>query len=621
MSIKGYDFEINGVKYNAAEDAEGDHYVVTSEPLRPPNAVTVQGESSQKFQMRPDTLQWTITNWAGGEGQIKFDPQAPDRHRELTGVRVFERPGTLQPGYYMEDTQDSSGSSDFAIAGQMAEGVNGLFLLDFSAANRYQWLATKWGAATALTGASAGVEINFGKITADEDSIYWIEDNTTIVWKVSPPSAPATISTTDITVQTTALDQLGPYVYAVDPVNGEVWEIPKSGAAATQIDDFSDETGALNKSWTIPMDGKLYVAFASGAYTLIREITPSSAAGVGFGAEIGRLPGFKIQSLWQHSGVLYLGGSMNTSDEDVIMYLSPGGNYGTIGRVRPGDDIGDIIGQHTGGAMLEHYFAIEQIDGSTARQAIYQVDSVSGGMAMLSYNEDGDSADDTIHSLAVHKGDIFLSNYNGASPERVMRARADQYVKTSEAISPWHDFDLADEKILGSLVLSTEALPADWTVNVDYAIDGSTSFTTGITYTTTGGKGTKLAISTDSSTKKFRTLSIRIRMTYTGAGVPTSGPVILGVDVLAMVAKPTKVWRLMLGLSDSHSAQRGTSGSKLITNLETATALQKVIDFKDGYQNRDTNKFIAHDVVIDTYSILLTKPGEGIGMVVLKELP
>ena len=146
MSIKGYDFEINGVKYNAAEDAEGDHYVVTSEPLRPPNAVTVQGESSQKFQMRPDTLQWTITNWAGGEGQIKFDPQAPDRHRELTGVRVFERPGTLQPGYYMEDTQDSSGSSDFAIAGQMAEGVNGLFLLDFSAANRYQWLATKWGA-------------------------------------------------------------------------------------------------------------------------------------------------------------------------------------------------------------------------------------------------------------------------------------------------------------------------------------------------------------------------------------------------------------------------------------------------------------------------------------------
>ena len=46
MAIKGFDFEINGVKYNAAEDAEGDHYTLVGEPLRPPNAVTVQGENS-----------------------------------------------------------------------------------------------------------------------------------------------------------------------------------------------------------------------------------------------------------------------------------------------------------------------------------------------------------------------------------------------------------------------------------------------------------------------------------------------------------------------------------------------------------------------------------------------
>jgi len=57
---------LDGVKYRLDEAAEGEHYIRAGEPLRPPNAQVVQGETGQKFQMRPDTLLWSITDWSGG---------------------------------------------------------------------------------------------------------------------------------------------------------------------------------------------------------------------------------------------------------------------------------------------------------------------------------------------------------------------------------------------------------------------------------------------------------------------------------------------------------------------------------------------------------------------------
>ena len=66
--------KINGLWYRLAEDAEGQHYNFSLQPLRPPNAQLIQGESG-KFQIRPDLLLWSWTDWSGGEGQIKYDPQ------------------------------------------------------------------------------------------------------------------------------------------------------------------------------------------------------------------------------------------------------------------------------------------------------------------------------------------------------------------------------------------------------------------------------------------------------------------------------------------------------------------------------------------------------------------
>ncbi len=104
--------EINGVKYRLFESGEGSNYVRSVEPLRPPNAVVVQGAARQDlFQMRQDVLLWSLTDWSGGEGQYKYDPSAPNRHALLRNVQAFKRPGTLRPGPMMVPTQDSTGAS------------------------------------------------------------------------------------------------------------------------------------------------------------------------------------------------------------------------------------------------------------------------------------------------------------------------------------------------------------------------------------------------------------------------------------------------------------------------------------------------------------------------------
>src|SRR5690606_3956230 len=79
---------------------EGVHYSEAGEPLRPPNAQVVQGASSTQFQMRPDTLAWKIDDWSGGEGYRRWDPQNPNRMREIYNVDPFTVPGALRPGWF-----------------------------------------------------------------------------------------------------------------------------------------------------------------------------------------------------------------------------------------------------------------------------------------------------------------------------------------------------------------------------------------------------------------------------------------------------------------------------------------------------------------------------------------
>lgn len=617
MSIGSFDVELNGVKYNLSEDGEGAHYQLTGEPLRPPNAVTVQGESSQTFQMRQDALLWSLTDWSGGEGQIKFNAENPNRWRELTGVRVFERPGTLQPGYYVEDTQ-LSGASDIDIAAALVIGAGSLWALDVEASNAYEWddANEEWDAWGALSGVSGGVE---EQPAGDNDAVYFVEQSGNDVFRWDGSGTPDDIGNAPGTSSNVAA--LGDHVYSVYVANGEVHEHNKVGSVvSTDIDAFGDTSQYSTTPLVLALDGKVYVMVAQDNSTQVREITPTTAAGTGFGAEIARISGFRGKAMWAHSGTLFLYGSYETArDRTTVLYLTPGGEYGSLGDLRSGYSLGTVTTSEQATRLLDSFFVASQLGASGERHPVYQVESTTGGLSVLAINEDGDAKDESVRSAVAHNNDVFWGVPSSASTKRIMRARSDQYTKSSEAVSPWHDFALANEKILSSLVLSCEKLPADWTVYVDYAVDGDDTWTNAIEYDTTDGKGERVAVSTDSSTATFGTLSIRVRMEYTGAGIPESGPVVLGVDVNAIVNKPVKVWSLMLDLSDDRDRPGGFSGARKTTNVTSAGDSEKVVAFKDGYQSATPGVFKEHDVVIDTYQIVLSTPGEGLAAVKLRE--
>ncbi len=613
--------ELDGVRYRLAQDAQGQHHNVRGEPLRPPNAVTVQGESQQKFQMRPDTLLWTWTDWSGGEGRRKLKFGESDRAWELSSVRAFAEPGHLIPGYHVGITQDNTGASDLALSLTLVQGIQSLYGLDQNAANVYKWddSLNKWGAATALTGVTNGAGPH---AVGDDDNIYWIERSTNDVWSWDGSAAPTKISDTLITAfGYNGMAQTDDYIYVYRPKTGKVWEIAKTGATGIELDSWT-ETGILRRAPLVSLNGKVYALISQRHQTMIREITPTSAAGEGFGYEIARIEGFMGMSIWAHSGSLFILGKHEDDDDSLertILYLVPGGEYGSLGSIRPDIALGREIGGT--GRMLDHFWVQQKVGTDWPNHCLFQIDSVSGGIAMLGYDDVGDATGEYPGSIATFQGDIFWSTHEDATVKRTMRASSNRYSKDAQAVSPEHDFDLVGEKYLGSLVLGCEPLPADWTLYVDYQTDGSGTWTTGITYTTDGGTGTEVAISTDASTVEFRRLQLRVRFDYTGAGNPTTAPVVTGIEARAASAKKVNVFDLLVDLSDDKGGSyQSRSGASKADSILATCRKDTVLDFKDGYTHRDSGQYDQYDVTVDAFNVILSKPGEGVAAVTLREV-
>lgn len=608
--------ELDGVRYRLAESAEGQHHNVRGEPLRPPNAVTVQGESSQKFQPRPEVLLWTWTDWSEGEGRRTQKFGERGRSWQLNGIRAFEEPGHLIPGYYTEITQDSTGAADFTTQGWPVSGRSNIYFWDNSAANYHLWDGAKWGAATALGGVTNGAAC---QPVADEDFIYWLEKSTGKVWRWA--GSAATVSTTvDNTWSFAHMEQTDDYLYVYRPESGKVYEVHKAGSATITIDEWENNGSNTNRfgRFLASMDGRIYVLVATSAFTSIREITPTSAAGTGFGAEVARIEGFQAEGIWAHQGKLFIAGNYrDPNKERTVIYLTPGQSWGTLGELRQGDDLGYVTGG--GQRMLDHFLVATQRDDSNPNHSLFQLDSVTGGIALLAYDENGGYTASPEGPVVGNDGIFWTARTTGN--RRCLRADPDRYQKNSSAVSPEHDFDLVGKKFLSSVVLGCEPLPADWTVYVDYQKDGNGTWTNAITYTTDSGTGTEQAITTDASTIEFRRLQLRVRFEYTGAGVPTSAPVVLGVEARAVVAEKVKVFQYLLDLSSDQSAgSQSKSGASKVDDFLVSAIKATSVDLKDGYTSPRSGEYDQYDVFFDEYNVVLDRPGEGIAAVTLREV-
>ena len=607
---------LNGIKYKLAQSEEGDHYMKSAETLRPANAVVVQGEgSNQKFQLRPDVLAWHWTDWSAGEGQNKVDFNAPARSRELNGVSAFLKPGNLRPGNYVEDTQLHSAGGDLDKSVVLVKARSALLALDKNAVDAWQWnaITAVWDDVT-ITGPSNGAE---GQGAGDESFIYFIEDNTRNLWKWPGSGACTKIDDAGSHTDTQYLAELGAFVYVYSPQDGELLEVPKDGSASVVLASSGIAGGTPAGGAIVEMGGKIYFMATDSERIRIHEVVPSTAAGEGYVSVLATMEGLEGLSLWAHSGTLYFIGDSATisgKSETAIMYVTPGGDWGSLGSVRGGKNLGPVIGQSGSSRILDHFFVVHGRDvGTTNNQTLFQIDTVSGGFGAFSINDEGDAKQEAPASIQVMFGDIFWSTRKNTATKRISRAYVDSYQKISSVISPWHDFDLADEKILSSLTLSMSALPTDWTINVDYALNGSSSWTVLIINAVDNSEGGRTQASTSGSTVSFRRARFRIRMEWTGGGIPTTFPEIYGLEIRAQIAKPLNTWVLLLDLNDDKSSgPTSKSGATKIANIEAAAAGEKVVAFFDGYQDRHAGVFgSGQHVVIDSYRIILGRPGEG----------
>ena len=620
---------LNGVRYRLFESGGEGHYQFGYEPLRPPNAVVVQGAGRQDlFQTRPDVLLWELTDWSGGEGQRKYNTQSANRHAVLNNVDPFSRPGQLLPGPYFEATNDSVDATwnDDQVT-LVPVGISGeLWAVDTESVtiNIYKWDETneRWGAATAMPTAP-GASVRDG-VDADDDYLYYYDDAGD-VYKYDGTTTTKMNSSSLATTTNVVLRELGDYIYLIQPSIGKAWEIVKTATgstAFTEIDNWNNATGNASQEHFAQVGrgpSRLYVLL-SGAdgTTTLREIAPSTAAGTGFGKEIAVWKGFQGTSVWYHNGLIFIAGWEIGNDEKhrVLLYLVPGGTYGTFGYVRHPDlenYDGRIVGLDDGSTLLTTQFVVWGT-GTTPR--VYELDAVEGGMAQI-----GELPDSGLEILGATRwgGETFLPSYDGTT-KRIYRGVEGQYSDGGYAISPWHDMGLSDEKVLSSVVLAVEELPTDWDVKLYYSVDGDTSFTLFGTYSTDGGTGTRYTVSTDSVPVTFRTLRFKIEFDYTGAGVSATAPVVNSLEIRAQLANRTKVWRLRLDLMDDVSASyQAFPGNKKIDNIQSLDT-QTVVEFLDGYTDRDSGKYDTYDVLVDSANIVLDRPGEGFAEVVLREM-
>jgi hypothetical protein len=628
---------INGVNYRLAEDAEGEHYNHVKEALRPTNNQIIQGESTNKFNVRPDLLLWSWTDWAEGEGQIKFDSTQPGRSLILEGVNFFGRPGNLFLGYTATEVLNSAASA-FTVQTGLVVAKGGLYAVGVGAGqdDYYAWDTGdnfSWQAGTSM--ALTDGAISEQAICGDAARFYFVKHGTDSVYHVVPAGA-VTLLNDQTNAVASQLIELGDYLYKYD-VSGYIYELSKTvvntTTPETAIHDFSASGGCDAAHFIgnkiVAGDNRVYALAVQGETTIIFEIVPSSSAGTGFGRELTRIEGLVGESLWWHGGFLFWTGRDSEPDATQgpnrsIYYYQPGQSWGTLGEVRsfqPAQPItGSQIAAQAGRLHTSAFVGVGTYDGRTAAQAalsLFEVDAVRG-----SFGQSGRPlaalAAEQVPLDVVYWNGLYVTAYKdlatGAVFGQTVWDTSTYSTVSGVAISPEHDFDITTEKILHSIEIITEPLPASTTVTISYSLDGG-SWTAITAFDTDNSVGGIVNISSSSATKSFRSMRLKVQLD----GTSSATPVLKAVNVRASLDTRVNVWSLLLDCTDE-SSPRGYDGATLISNL-TGIADNTVIAFVDGYANRGqlAADNSTYNVVIDGLSIQLTNPGEGFAHIVLRE--
>ena len=625
--IDGYfHVKLGSYKYRLATNSDDQHYSARLVPLNISNAQVVQS-SDPKYDLRPDTAVWEMTDWSGGEGTKKFDNETGNQYDLSYNIDALHTPGSIR----LSNAVEAAGINR---TGTLVKASDKLF--HFSSSD--DTIGTYSGnlANTTWDEQDAGTisDSDYFGVRGDGDGkyIYMPIGSLNDIYRYEPHATYTNdMADTDKWVDADSqavfdrpLVKIGNKIFIVHLDGAKISVVEYSTTATPTVSpteifvayegnlDAGDNQGIVCRG-----DNELFVCVRTKAgESILYRITPASALGEAFGTEVGRFPGFSVDCIWYASGVLLLAGTSTTTGVDKrTIYYVKGTELGSFGLIRQDATFTDAkLITSTDASRMDRTFFLAPTGSASNYWTLFTIDLLTGAI----FGGPEFSAVRDPNSVVDFLGRTFVSENKGSTSTQTYRT-AGTYSTSGELITAIHDFDIGEEKTLMSIRLSTEPLPANTAVQVYYQDDQDGTWTSAGTYDTDSGTGTTFKISTDSSSVKFKNLQLKIKLTTSDA---TATPVVRSVQVRCTPTEYVREWDMLLDISDEDAQAQGRAftGSQLIDYIKAEATNENIIQFDNGYETPSAGSYDEHDVMIREYNINLTSAGQGVANIKVREV-
>lgn len=632
--IDGYfHVKLGSYKYRLATNSDDQHYSARLVPLNISNAQVVQS-SDPKYDLRPDTAVWEMTDWSGGEGTKKFDNETGNQYDLSYNIDALHTPGSIRLANAVESAGTNSNKTGTLVKA-------GKHLIHFSSSD--DSVATFSGNVSNTTwdiqdaGSSDIADDDYFAVRGDGDGKYVyipVSGGLSDIYRFQVQDTYTDdFGDTDKWVDADSQDiferplvKIGSYLYMIH-LTGEKLSVIEYSALTTATppvtgtEIFVVHEGNLNAGSNQGIvargDNELFVCVRTKAgESILYRIVPASALSESYGSEVARFPGFSVDCIWFASGVLLLAGTSTTTgvDERTIYYVK-GTELGSFGILRQDATFTDAkLITSTDASRMDRTFFLAPTGSASNYWTLFTIDLLTGAI----FGGPEFSAVRDPNSVVDFLGRTFVSENKGSSNTQTYRT-ASTYATSGELITAVHDFDIGEEKTLMSIRLATEPLPANTAVQVYYQDDQDGTWTSAGTYDTDSGTGTTFKISTDSASVKFKNLQLKIKLTTSDA---TATPVVRSVQVRCTPTEYVREWDMLLDISDEDAQAQGRAftGSQLIDYIKAEATNENIIQFDNGYETPSAGSYDEHDVMIREYNINLTSAGQGVANIKVREV-
>jgi hypothetical protein len=528
------------------------------------------GIASDKPGLAGETKErtWIVRSWKGGEGQTHWERDTR-AYMDSTNVRPVNVGEGLELSSMPETTLDSTGLASFADGQVLGRGRGYLWVgLDGDA---YRWDATKWSAAISTGGTTN--EITSFADGQDATTMYTGHTNKTIrSWTEAPANAELASGYTYDPV----LASFGGTLYALD--GDDLYSVNTTTGARTQVGDpgGSGATYLAATPWAynrmcVSDVGIIWYQRLDSGETLIHEYNAYDDTE----SRIGRLPDgatfpYSILHTNTFTFVAFRAASAHALSGDAYIYAFRGGQRSTIGPIRAPSGVTAskpiLLAGVIGNDLIFFY------DGS-----VWSYNLDSGGYFHYGETLSGATAPESVSTFG---SDVFIAQVGGNKVELLPKGK---YTTDTAYLSlGWFDLDTpVMRKTFHEVTVLADPLPANVSVQVAYALDGDTTFTTiSDTWITDGETSHSFTLSTVAVPVQGYKINVRLILKTTSTSYT---PTIREVMVRGRSASRVRTWALAV---DVGNPARGDQMSHAKIDEINALSLGGPVTFSNPWENR-----------------------------------